>query len=195
MDWLTQGGYVAGYILLFILTFLEGETIVVIAAFLAHRGYFDLPMVIAVSAAGTIFGDQLYYFIGRKRGMSFLDRRPRWREKTRRAEAMIQRHEVLIILIFRFLYGLRIVTPFALGASAVRPRRFVPLNVLSGVVWAAVIAGLGYFLGEMAHKILGKVKQYELYIVVGIAVAGLLVWFFHFLRSRRKLRNSSAEVP
>lgn len=35
-----------GYIGILIGTFLEGETILIIAGFLAHRGYLELPFVI-----------------------------------------------------------------------------------------------------------------------------------------------------
>jgi membrane protein DedA with SNARE-associated domain len=45
--------------------FLEGETLLVIAGFLAHRGYLGLPFVIAAAFAGTLAGDQLYFHIGR----------------------------------------------------------------------------------------------------------------------------------
>jgi membrane protein DedA with SNARE-associated domain len=65
-----------GYVALFLGTFLEGETILLVAAFLAHRGYFNIYWVTSVAALGTMFGDQLFYFIGRKHGITFLDRRP-----------------------------------------------------------------------------------------------------------------------
>ncbi|KPK46949.1 MAG: hypothetical protein AMK72_09040 [Planctomycetes bacterium SM23_25] len=178
-----------GYVALFAGTFLEGETVLLLAAFLAHRGYLNIYLVVGVATLGTILGDQLFYFIGRNRGMAFLDRRPWWKNKTLRTQGMIQRHELLIMLTFRFLYGLRNITPFALGLSGTSPRRFVPLNIAAAAVWATVIGGLGYSLGEVAASVLGKARKYELLIAGVIAFIGAVAWSVHFARSRWRQAN------
>jgi membrane protein DedA with SNARE-associated domain len=51
-----------GYPAILVGTFLEGETILVIAGMAAHRGYLDLPVVIGAAFIGTLFGDQLFFF-------------------------------------------------------------------------------------------------------------------------------------
>ncbi len=174
-----------GYVALLVGTFLEGETVLLLAAFLAHRGYLSIYLVIPVAVLGTMLGDQLYYFLGRKRGAAFLDRRPRWKGKIQRAQDLIRRHELLIILVFRFLYGLRNITPFALGISGTEPRRFIPLNVVAAVVWAVVVGGLGYALGELAGTVLGKARKYEFLIAGTIALVGAVVWAVHLAKTRR----------
>ena len=67
-NWVTHFGYMA----ILIGTFLEGETILVLGGFLAHRGYLHLPWVIASAFAGTFAGDQLYFYLGRFKGMKGL---------------------------------------------------------------------------------------------------------------------------
>ena len=57
-----------GYFALFLGTFFEGETILVLAGFLAFRGYMDLKLVMIVAFLGSYAGDQLWYFLGRKHG-------------------------------------------------------------------------------------------------------------------------------
>ncbi len=180
-----------GYVALFVGTFLEGETVLFLAAFLAHRGYLDIYFVIGVAVLGTMAGDQLFYFIGRTRGIAFMERRPRWKAKITRAQAIIRRHELLIILTFRFVYGLRNVTPFALGISGTAPRRFVPLNIIAAVIWASVIGALGYSLGELAETLLGGIRKYEMLIAGGIVFVGAVAWAVHFTISRLK-KGSSA---
>lgn len=76
-----------GYPFLFLGTFLEGETILVIAGFLAHRMYLRLPWVIAVAFAGSLLGDQVAFFLGRHKGRGMLDRRPKWRARATRVES------------------------------------------------------------------------------------------------------------
>ena len=53
-----------GYVAVTIGTFFEGETILVIAGFAAHQGYMKLPGVIIAAFIGTVFGDQLFFYLG-----------------------------------------------------------------------------------------------------------------------------------
>ena len=73
-----------GYPILFIGTFLEGETVLVLGGVAAHLGYLSLDGVIACGFSGTLFGDQLYFFLGRRHGQSLLQRRPTWQKRAER---------------------------------------------------------------------------------------------------------------
>ena len=81
-----------GYFALFLGTFFEGETILVLAGFLAFRGYMDLKLVMIVAFLGSYAGDQLWYFLGRKHGRKLLARKPRWQLMGDRALEHIRRH-------------------------------------------------------------------------------------------------------
>jgi membrane protein DedA with SNARE-associated domain len=165
-----------GYAVLFVGTFLEGETILVIAGFLAQQGYLKLPLVILVATFGTLVGDQLFFYIGRFKGRRFLEHRPAWEAKSRRARELLRRHQTWTILGFRFVYGIRTVTPFLIGASGIAPLRFLALNASAAIVWAIVIAVLGYTVGNAVQAVLGDVKRYQLWIIAGIAAFGICLW-------------------
>ena len=51
-----------GYAAIFIGTFLEGETVLVLAGMAAHRGYLVLTWVITAAFLGRLCGDQLFLF-------------------------------------------------------------------------------------------------------------------------------------
>lgn len=178
-----------GYVAVFVGTFLEGETVLVLAGFAAHRGYLSLPWVIAAALAGTLFGDQLYFQLGRWKGRAWLERRAAWAPKVKRVQARIERHERALILGFRFLYGLRTVSPFVLGMSGIPLRRFAPLNAVGAAVWAVAVACLGYSVGQAAEALLGRVRRYELILFAAIAAAGGLVWGIYLVRSYRERRG------
>ena len=89
-----------GYIALMIGTFLEGETILVAAGFLAHRGYLELPWVILFAFIGTFGGDQFYFFLGRVKGMDFIKSRPLWQAKSARVFALLKKHQLAVIVGF-----------------------------------------------------------------------------------------------
>lgn len=175
-----------GYAVLVAGTFLEGETILVLGGLVAKLGYLHLPGVIAAGFAGTLFGDQLYFHLGRRHGPALLARRPRWQMQADRVFTLVERHPDLVILAFRFLYGLRTVTPFVLGMSRVPAWRYTVLNAAGGLVWASAVAGAGYLVGHAAEVFLGELRRYEGAVVGAVAAAGAAVWVFHLLRARRR---------
>lgn len=173
-----------GYWAVLIGTFLEGETILVLGGFAAHRGYLSLPVVIIVAFLGTVIGDQLFFYLGRKHSPSILKRRPGWQRKIEKAQRLINRHEILILLGFRFIYGLRAVIPFTLGLAAISPRVFVPLNIMGAIIWAVAIGSAGYYFGHALEVFLGHLKQFELWIMAGIVFSGVVVWLMYY-RNRK----------
>jgi len=173
-----------GLLAIVIGTFFEGETILVLAGLAAHRGYLSLAAVIAAGFVGTFAGDQLYFHLGRWRGPAFLAKRPSWQARAARAQSFLERRHVAFILGFRFVYGLRTVSPFAIGMSNVPLRRYLPLNALGGLAWSIAIGSLGYGVGEGAEAVLGRVKEVEAWLFLGVAVMGLIIWLVYFLRSR-----------
>lgn len=178
-----------GYLAVVVGTFLEGETILVLAGLAAHLGYLELPWVIAAGFCGSFSGDQLYFHLGRRHGPGILARRPAWRPRVDRVLRLMERHQTLLILGCRFTYGLRTVTPFALGLSRVRSVRFFLLNGLAATLWTVTVAGAGYLFGQVVQAVLGRVRYLEHALLGVVAVAGLLLWLVARRRARRSLRR------
>lgn len=183
-----------GYLAILIGTFLEGETILIIGGFAAHRGYLILPYVIFSAFLGTLLGDQLFFFIGRFKGKQFLDRRPNWQLRVEKVQRLLDRHHTLVIIGFRFIYGIRTVTPFVIGMSNVKTWRFVLLNILSAIVWATGIGTAGYFFGLTIEAIIEDIKHYERIIILGIAIIGLMIWIIRYWRKRKVIQFSNSNI-
>ena len=143
-------------------TFLEGEAVLIAAGFAAHRGYLNLLTVMAIAAFASFCGDQLYYLFGRRFGSQLLARFPSLQSSTDRMQALIGKHQMLIILAIRFLYGLRVAGPIAIGMNrSVRWRTFVVLNAIGALVWAVLIAGAGYLFGQTIEIVLADLRDHE----------------------------------
>ncbi len=175
-----------GYLVILIGTFLEGETVLVLAGFLAHQGYLSFLLVVLCAFAGTFAGDQLFFFIGRKKGLAYIETHPAWKVKSARVLRMMRKNQNLVILLFRFIYGFRTVTPFLIGASGISPWRFMAFNILGGLSWALAIAILGYVSGHAAELLLHDIKKYEFAIMGAIVAAGLTIWALYALATKRK---------
>jgi len=174
-----------GYPILFIGTFLEGETVMVLGGLAAHLGYLSLDRVIACGFCGTLLGDQLGFFLGRRHGKTLLARYPSWQARTQGVFDKLDQHQNLLILGFRFVYGLRTVTPFAIGMSGVSYLRFILLNLTGAGIWAISIGLAGYYFGQAVEALLGDIKRYELILMTSIIGIAILIWLVHIYRRRR----------
>ena len=175
-----------GYLAIVVGTFLEGETILVLGGFAAHRGYLELPWVIIWAFLGTLSGDQLYFYIGRHKGRGVLERRPGWKTKSEKVFRLLEQHQIKLMLGFRFLYGLRTVTPFIIGASNISPVRYLLLNILGAALWAVVVGALGYLFGQTLEIIIEDIKHYELEAFAILIGIGLILWWSRGRINKRK---------
>jgi membrane protein DedA with SNARE-associated domain len=177
------------YLGAFVCTFLEGETIVLFAGFAAAQGLLDPLLLLMAAWLGSFAGDQTYFWIGRRFGSQILNRFPRCRYGVEAALKWLERYNTGFIMAFRFIYGVRNISSFAMGMSAIRWQRFLALNFLAAGLWATSFVAAGYFLGHAFRAVLGHVVRSFSLVMLGafIAFAGA-VWLAHRMQRRRQLR-------
>lgn len=192
--YITQYGYLA----ILLGTFLEGETIVIIAGYLASQGLIAWELVAVCAVLGSCTSDQIMFSIGKFKG-PWVMQRFAWLDRgAKKVLPLMRKHENLLAFGFRFVYGVRNVTPICLGAGGMSYMRFFILNVTGGIVWALSFVGAGYFFGEAVKKLLDDDKHYGMIgalILVGIILLG---WLGKRLlgkyRKRKKCEARAAEV-
>jgi len=163
------------YIGIFFGLFLEGEMVLISAVIAAHHGYLILWIVIALGVIGTYCADCFYFFLGRKRGYVWINKNPKIKKKAEIIEKRLEKYPVIIFLTYRFLYGLRSITPLVLGASNTKTKTFLFYSALSTTVWAAVYCTVGYLFGAVIKSELGHIEHIEKYIIGVLVVFGLLI--------------------
>jgi membrane protein DedA with SNARE-associated domain len=176
------------YAIIFVWTFLEGETVVLFAGFAAAQGLVDPVLLLIAAWLGSFAGDQCYFWLGRKFGVQLLARFPRWRPGVDSALNWLERYDAGFILSFRFIYGVRNFSSFAMGVSAIRWERFLWLNFTAAGLWAASFVAGGYFLGHAFRAVLGDVARSFSLVMLGVFVAiGAAMWLLHRRQRRRRL--------
>ncbi len=179
-----------GYLALLIGTFLEGETILILGGFAAHLGYLELPWVMAVAFLGSFSGDQVYFFIGRWRGKDLLSRHLRWQRHVDKVHRFLKRYHDLIMLGFRFVYGIRIMTPFVLGMNhQIKTLRFVIFNALGALIWSVVISTGGFLFGHALESTIKDIKRYQFETIAFVIAIGCLMWGINKYRESRKNKD------
>ena len=178
-----------GYLAVAVGTFLEGEAVLVLAGGAASLGHLSLPMVIVVATLASFAGDQLYFYLGRSHGAMLLARFPSLQARTVRACALLERHHIPVILSVRFLYGLRIAGPIAVGMSNVTWARFLMLNLVGAIVWAVAVASVGYWGRQAFAPLLAMFDADEAWALAAILLCAV-IWALVFRnRAARKGRT------
>jgi membrane protein DedA with SNARE-associated domain len=177
-----------GYWALFVGTFLEGETPLILGGLCAKLGLLQLPVVIVIAFIGSFFGDQIWFFIGYFKGREILSKHPKWAKRADRVHTAIKRYRTLIMLGFRFIYGMRIMTPFVIGLDReITIVRFFVLNAMGAVLWSVVGALAGYFFGYALQGFVKNIRKYEIHALIIVSIIGLLLWAIHKYRSNKQL--------
>ncbi|HVN72664.1 MAG TPA: bifunctional DedA family/phosphatase PAP2 family protein [Desulfomonilia bacterium] len=188
-----------GYLLVFLAPFLEssaflgllvpGESVVLLAGFLASQGYLDLGTCIVVISAGAILGDSTGYALGKAMGKDYFQTHERLflfkRTHMLKVEAYFTKHGGKTVFLARFTHLLRAMTPFAAGMSAMPYGRFAFFNVVGGMVWAICITLLGYTFSQswqLVEKWTGRAGAFMVFLILVIAGFG---YFYRKLAGNR----------
>lgn len=168
--------------------FLPGDSLLFTTGVLSAGGLtapvWVLLVLLPVAAIG---GNLVGYAIGRRVGSAVFDR-PKSRffrpEYVERAHAFFGRHGPRTVLLARFVPVVRTVTTVLAGVSRMDLRRYTLYSVAGGVVWAAGVTLMGYWLGHVA-----LVRDHVELVVLGVVALSLLPVLVEVVRTRRASRQ------
>jgi membrane protein DedA with SNARE-associated domain len=90
---------------------------------------------------------------------------------------MMRKYGSWVIFIQKYLYGIKTLIPLAMGLTKYDMKRFTIYNLMASIIWAVIVGGLAYVLGQV---FLDSMEEYKYYGVVIILL--LLLVIFNFLR-------------
>ena len=166
-----------GYHIILLWTFLEGETIVIIAGMLSPTLGLK-PWLIALCAfIGSFASDQVMFSLGKYKGPAMLRYFPKLEKSMGKASTLFKKYDTALILSFRFIYGVRNITPIMLGISGVSHKKFFFLNFIGAGIWAATFTYGGYFAGLAFKKAMYYFGHGAFYILLVVIVCTVGVWY------------------
>jgi len=135
---------------------IEGEVVYVGAVVLSFLGQLNPIGVLVAGACGGSFGDQAYFYVLRTARLAhLLNRFPALQRRRDQIQEKVRRNSGRLILMSRFLPGLRIAIPAACAYTGIEPLRFSVLSLVSGFAWASAIMMLVMYLGPSSLRELG----------------------------------------
>ena len=174
-----------GYFAVFIGTFLEGETILVLAGFFAERGYLEWLFVVICAFGGAYVGHVFWFWLGRTQGVKLLDRFPKMKKHFGKGIRMFERYGAPAIFITQWLYGLRVTCAVIIGISRISTIKFLVYEAMTCIVWACLITTAGYYFGRAVERVLGRAAHIEKWGLLLLVVIGIAVWGWHQWRDKR----------
>lgn len=177
-----------GYPILFLGVLVEAEGFLILGAYLAHRGYFSLPIVIGVAALSSFAVTELYFYLGHRYGAPFIAKRPSWQQRFSRVQELLNRYGAGLIVGFRGLWGLRAVIPAAVGLAEYPRLRFMALNAVGAIIWAVVVALAGNGIAHTAERVFDDLRKHERTVILVAAIVSIL-WGLYLLYRQPKLKK------
>ena len=168
------------------------EVAIVVAGVLSAQGHLQPELALASCLVGAIAGDCIMYAIGYRWGHSLLSVHPRLAkflraEREVRFEQAIERHAFKVMLLSRFLVGIR--GPVYLAAGVVRLpfRQFLMIDIVCASLVVVTFFLLSYAFGE---EVIAWIRHAELTVTIVVLLGVAVVGTYLYRRSRRKITEA-----
>jgi membrane protein DedA with SNARE-associated domain len=176
-----------------------GEFALIAGAVFAGTGRAGLNVtVLGVIAVLCCFaGAEIGYAIGRFGGRALVLRYGRYvfvrEHHLDRAEAAVTKYGGVLVVIARFVVGLREFNGIIAGATGMQGRRFLVYNGLGAAVWVGVWVSAGYLAGDHINAIYRDATRYSAYVLAAVVVV-LAGFSWRVWSRRRRALPAAAEV-
>ena len=196
---LNQFGYLAVTGLVLIEDFgipVPGETVLILGAVYAGTGRLSIWLVALLGFVGAVLGDNVGFAIGHFGGRRLAERYGRYvfltAERLDRATRFFDRHGGKIIVVARFVEGLRQANGIIAGTSGMHWRRFLIFNALGAALWVALWTSVGYLSGNHINAIYTGATRYDKFLAIALAAVALVYIARRVMRVRRARAPSTS---
>lgn len=166
---------------------IPSELIMGLAGIEAGKGNLNLWMVLLAGTIGSVAGNYVWYWVGRKVGLErldlFVDRWGRWltldRKEVKKFNRLFHRHGASTIFFARMVPTIRTLISLPAGIFRMSRRKFLLWTFAGAAVWNLVFAGVGFQLGARVEEIdawTGPISTGVILIIVVIYVLRVIVW-------------------
>ncbi len=189
-----------GYWLMLLGALIEGETFLIAGGIAAHQGLLHLPGLLLLAVVGSLIHDHVFFYIGRFTRFEVLlwsykkklSSYRKFKKKINKSLTMLERYGVILIIGFRFMYGLRTIVPIIVGLSPITKKKFFMLDLLGALLWSCIFIYGGYFFGSAithALRVVHDKYQISWIAIILIAVITIIVLLSIYLITKSNIRK------
>jgi membrane protein DedA with SNARE-associated domain len=165
------------------------EAAVVVAGVLSSQDQLDWRLAFAVCLAGAVVGDSFMYAIGYRWGHGIFTSHPRFAklfasENEEQFQRSVEAHALKVMLLARFLVGIRAPVYVMTGVVRLPFRRFLLYDIISASLVVGVVFGLSYLFGE---QVTGWVRHAEIRATIVVALIVIAAIAILYYRNREQV--------
>ena len=172
-----QGRVIFIVILLAIATLVSEDITCVTAGLLVSQGAIGFFPATLGCFLGIFIGDTGLYLLGRILGIRALHIPPlKWivdAQKIERSKKFYDRYGLIIIIVSRWLPGMRVPTYIAGGMLKLSFLKFISYFIIAAGLWTPALVGISTIVGDRLLGWLHKFEQHALLVLVAVIVTVL----------------------
>ncbi|MFC4766869.1 DedA family protein [Effusibacillus consociatus] len=158
-----------------------GDAVMAFYGYMISKGDFSYVQALLWCTAGCWLGSTVAFAIGRTYGVEFLKRHGRYLLLKPKhiyfTEKLSQRYGIWVLVIGRFLPGVRTLSSYFAGIGGMSWPTFLLMSLIGFAFWCAAWLGIGVLFGEHADNLLSQINRILLVLML-ILACGLIAWIF-----------------
>jgi membrane protein DedA with SNARE-associated domain len=175
-----------------------GQTVMVAAAIYAGAGRLNIVGVAAVAFIAAVIGDNIGYWIGCRGGRKVVHRYGKYvfltPERLERAEGFFARRGGRIVVVARFIDGLRQFNGVIAGITAMPWRSFLLYNAIGAALWVGWWTSVAYLFGNHLVEIIDQAHRYKWWAIAVITIAVITYVTLHVRHIKRRRARAAALI-
>jgi membrane protein DedA with SNARE-associated domain len=158
-----------------------GQALMIAGAFEAAQGRMSIAWLLLLTTASAIVGNSIGYALGRWGGRAVLAKLIINSRRQQRLEDIFNRRGGVVILLGRFIDGLRQLNGVFAGIMRMPWSTFTLYNGAGALLWTCAWTLGTYYVGRDTHVIAAYLHRHRcsLYALGAAALLALLVWLLY----------------
>lgn len=178
-----------GYVILFVYSLGGGYIGLITAGVMSALGKMDLYLAMLIACVGNIIGSSLLAYLARYQKKDLNAMLQKHRRKIALAQIWLKRYDAWLIVLSKYLYGVKTIIPLAIGFSRFNLSRFYLINALSCVAWAVIVGVVGYYASSGVIALLEKIDAHS-YALPFVLLGLLAVLFLIISQVSKKVKKA-----
>ena len=156
------------------------------AGVLSSAGELNIILCIIIACISNFIGDSGLFLVSRYNKKEIMPYLRKQRRNLALAQILFRKYGDRIILIKKFIYGLKTLVPIAIGITKYSFLKFSVINAVSSLIWALVVGLLSYYAGDFVRELYVHIKDapWIAPLTLGAIVAAIVLYFRFVTRKR-----------
>ncbi len=176
------------YLVLFIVTAIEGELVIIFSGVASHLGILDTPTVLITIFAAAGMKSFVFYKLGGLLQRFHKQKMIRYvQHKVRSFFPNFKQKPMVPIIISKLIYGVNHATLIYAGFAKIKPRIFIQAETIANLLWVPAFFGIGYYFSANVSEITRNFQKFSLYLAI------FVIGFFaleYIIRSIVEFKNT-----